>query len=214
MRDGGFEFKIDEFSRKSTNPGIKPPLEPLTDEVNSDFKELVDAHYAALYRFALNLSKNESDAADLTQQAFYSLAAKGHQLRDGSKVKSWLFTTLYRDFIGSRRHSARFPHEPIETGDKEPPCDPVSIANQIDSRAALETLGKIEEDYRAPLTLFYLEEFSYKEIAEVLNLPMGTVMSRLSRGKEILRELLLRTRQPGPRKIIPIAPSLLGGEAQ
>ena len=59
-----------------------------------DFDSLVSLHYASLYRFALSLTRKESDACDLTQQTFYVWASKGHQLEDNSKVKSWLFTTL------------------------------------------------------------------------------------------------------------------------
>ena len=60
------------------------------------FTQLVDAHYAPLYRFALSLTRNSSDAGDLTQQTFFIWAKKGEQLRDAAKAKSWLFTTLYR----------------------------------------------------------------------------------------------------------------------
>src|ERR1700747_437279 len=73
-----------------------------------DFNALVDSFYAALYRFALSLSRRESDAADLVQQTFYIWALKGHQLRDESKVKTWLFMTLYREFLARRRHDDRF----------------------------------------------------------------------------------------------------------
>src|SRR5262249_20576070 len=67
-----------------------------------DFESLVHLHYAALYRFALSLTCNENDASDLTQQTFYIWATKGHQLRDVSKVKAWLFTTLHREFLQSQ----------------------------------------------------------------------------------------------------------------
>src|SRR5262245_45660698 len=68
-----------------------------------DFERLVDSHHAALYRFALSLCRNETEAGDLVQETFYLWAAKGHQLADPSKVKSWLFTTLHREFLGKRR---------------------------------------------------------------------------------------------------------------
>ena len=68
-----------------------------------------------LYRFALSLSRQESDAADLTQQTFLLWASKGHQLRDPSKVKTWLFTSLYREFLGRKRQQDRF----VEVGKRQ-----------------------------------------------------------------------------------------------
>ena len=64
------------------------------------FENVVNAHYEPLYRFALSLSHSEADAGDLVQQTFYRWATKGGQLRDRSKAKSWLFTTLHREFLG------------------------------------------------------------------------------------------------------------------
>ena len=71
------------------------------------FTQLVDAHYAALYRFALSLAKRPADAGDLVQQTFFIWATKGHGLREAAKAKSWLFTTLYREFLHGRRREAR-----------------------------------------------------------------------------------------------------------
>src|SRR5207244_495354 len=79
-----------------------------------DLERLADQHYAPLYRFALSLCANESDACDLVQETFYLLATKGHQLDDLAKVKSWLFTTLYRLFLGRRRRLVRFPHHELD----------------------------------------------------------------------------------------------------
>jgi DNA-directed RNA polymerase specialized sigma24 family protein len=64
-----------------------------------DFEDLVNRYYRALYQFAFSLTRAEAEAGDLTQQTFYVWAAKGHQLRDAAKVKTWLFTTLYREFL-------------------------------------------------------------------------------------------------------------------
>ena len=65
-----------------------------------NFEDLVACHYGPLYQFAFSLTRDEADACDLTQQTFCIWAAKGHQLRDVSKVKTWLFTTLHREFLG------------------------------------------------------------------------------------------------------------------
>ena len=167
----------------------------------NDFQQLVDRQYAPLYRFAVSLAKSETDAADLTQQTFFLWASKGDQLRDRSKAKSWLFTTLYREFLGRRRHEVRFPKVELEDVSE----DEMSISpniNAFDSAAVLEALCKVEEPFRAPLTLFYLEQFSYQEIANVLEVPIGTVMSRLSRGKALLRQRLLSKEEALGNKIV------------
>jgi RNA polymerase sigma-70 factor (ECF subfamily) len=178
-----------------------------------DFEQIVDAHYAALYRFALSLARSEPAAADLTQQTFYLWAARGHQLREAGKVKSWLFTTLYREFLGVHRREARFPQADLEGETAELPAESCSVADSIDGAAVVAALCQLDEAFRAPLTLFYLEQFSYREIASVLGVPAGTVMSRLSRGKTMLRKILL---QESERKIIRMPPrqQRAGGGAQ
>jgi RNA polymerase sigma factor (sigma-70 family) len=166
-----------------------------------DFERLVDQQYAPLYRFALTLAKSEADAADLTQQTFFLWASKGDQLRDSSKAKSWLFTTLYREFLGRHRHEVRFPK--VELHDA--PEEAVSIVpnmNAFDGVSIMNALREIEEPFRAALTLFYLEQFSYQEIANVLGVPIGTVMSRLSRGKTQLRDRLLPKEEALGNKVI------------
>ena len=144
-----------------------------------------------LYRFALSLSRREFDAADLTQQTFLLWAKKGHQLRDESKVKTWLFTSLYREFLGRKRQQDRFVDDSENNAEAiSAQTVPATVVSQIDSDIAHRALLALEEIYRAPLTLFYLQQHSYKEIAETLEIPIGTVMSRISRGKEQLRKAL------------------------
>lgn len=168
--------------------------------------ELVDRFYEPLYRFAYSLSGAEHHAEDLTQETFYLWAEKGSQLRDASKVKSWLFTTLYREFLGSRRRETRHPSQPIdETTEELPAPAATDAARGLDAAAVMSALLRIEETYRTPLTLFYLQELSYREIAELIDAPIGTVMSRLSRGKEQLRRLVLEQANAGD-KIIALPP--------
>jgi RNA polymerase sigma-70 factor (ECF subfamily) len=178
-----------------------------------DFEQLVDRYYAALYRFALSLAKNGAEAADLTQETFYMWASKGHQLRDRSKVKSWLFTTLYRAYLSTYRHATKFPHVELEDAASEMPSVAPSILADLDGTTVVEALAQVEEVFRAPLTLFYLEELSYKEIADLLEVPIGTVMSRLSRGKAQLRESLLDVDDAARRKVIPLHQAGQGGAA-
>jgi RNA polymerase sigma-70 factor, ECF subfamily len=159
------------------------------------FESLVKQYYEPLYRFAFSLARNEADACDLTQQTFYVWATKGHQLHDQNKIKTWLFTTLYRVFLQSRRKATRFPHEPLnETGDQLPVIDPVMV-DDLGWEQVVEALGRIEERYQAAVALFYLEEYSYREVAEILEVPIGTVKSRLARGLGQLKTIL--TQQAG-----------------
>jgi RNA polymerase sigma-70 factor, ECF subfamily len=166
-----------------------------------DFQQLVSQQYAPLYRFAVSLAKAETDAADLTQQTFFLWASKGHQLRDASKAKAWLFTTLYREFLGRRRHEDRFPQ--VELDDvREEEMSVSPNVNAFDGATVLQALHEVQEGFRTPLTLFYLEQFSYQEIADMLEVPIGTVMSRLSRGKAQLRQRLLSKEELLGNKVI------------
>lgn len=178
------------------------------------FEEIVQQYYEALYRFAHSLARNGNDACDLTQQTFFLWASKGHQLRDKSKVKSWLFTTLYREFLGVKRKQTRFPHIEVEQVEHILPNITPNVVNELDSDTVVEMLQTIDETYRAPLTLFYLQQHSYLEIAEILNIPIGTVMSRLSRGKAQLRKLMHAEQSAHiKKKIVHLNPESLGDAA-
>lgn len=164
----------------------------MDNPTNLNFDEIVNAYYQPLYRFAYSLAKNEHEAGDLTQQTFFIYAEKGNSLRDKSKVKPWLFTTLYREFLRRKRKDQRmdsYEPEMLEavSGSVEP-----RIRRSLDANLAVEALEEVDEVYRHPLSLFYLKDLSYKEIAEVLDVPIGTIMSRLSRGKAQLREIFKR----------------------
>jgi RNA polymerase sigma-70 factor, ECF subfamily len=158
-----------------------------------NFEGLVQQHYRGLYQFAFSLTRREAEASDLVQQTFYVWATKGHQLRDASKVKTWLFSTLHREFLKIRRQRDRFPHIELDQAGNNVPTVPPTIVNQMDGASVVQALGRIEELYRAPLALFYLEEHSYKEIAEILEVPMGTVQSRIARGKAQLQKVLIES---------------------
>jgi RNA polymerase sigma-70 factor (ECF subfamily) len=151
---------------------------------------VVAHHYGPLYQFAVSLTRNEAEACDLTQQTFYIWAAKGHQLRDVTKVKTWLFTTLHREFLGLRRKQTRFPHVELDDASADLPAIQPANVNQLDSEQLLEALGQLDEVYRAAVVLFYLEDYSYNEIAQILDIPLGTVKSRLTRGLQRLHHLL------------------------
>jgi RNA polymerase sigma factor (sigma-70 family) len=169
----------------------------------SEFSELVDAHYQALFRFGMSLTRNVDRASDLVQETFCIWAAKNEQLRDRSKAKTWLFTTLHREFLNQRRRAAKFSDEPLDEQKAEAMVAPEEDAErQMDGQRAMELLGGLEETYRTPLALFYLQQHSYKEIAEILDVPIGTVMSRLSRGKEMLRRRMTEEPSSAPKNIL------------
>ncbi|RYD37812.1 MAG: RNA polymerase sigma factor [Verrucomicrobiaceae bacterium] len=173
----------------------------------SEFAELVDAHYQALFRFGMSLTRDVDRASDLVQETFCIWAEKGNQLRDRTKAKTWLFTTLHREFLSQRRRAAKFSDEPLDEAAAEATAAPEDDAERhMDGHRALELLGKLEETYRAPLALFYLQQHSYKEIAEILDVPIGTVMSRLSRGKEMLRQKMTAEPSSAPKNILHLEP--------
>jgi RNA polymerase sigma-70 factor (ECF subfamily) len=155
-----------------------------------DFDSLVSQYYGPLYQFAFSLARTEADACDLTQQTFYIWAAKGHQLRDVSKVKTWLFTTLHREFLNMRRKIVRFPHHELSEMENEIPAVSPVVVNALDAARVVALLGEVAEPYQAALTLFYMEDCSYKEISEILGIPLGTVQSRISRGMSQLQQLI------------------------
>lgn len=177
----------------------------------TDFETLVDDHYEALYRFAMSLCRNPDRSADLVQETFCIWATKGDQLRDTSKAKSWLFTTLYREFLSHRRRASRFTDDPdaAQTAIENTHATDEESDRQIDGQRVLELLGELDEMFRAPLSLFYLQQHSYKDIAEILEIPIGTVMSRISRGKEILRRKMEDTPASAPKNILRLEPETL-----
>jgi RNA polymerase sigma-70 factor (ECF subfamily) len=158
--------------------------------MSDDFEQIVSQHYESLYRFAYSLTRSEADACDLTQQTFYIWATKGHQLQDRSKVKSWLFTTLHREFLNIRKRSTRFPHVELDEGIEELPVVSPDVVNSLDGVRVVEFLGQVQEPFRAAVTLFYMNGASYQEIADILGVPLGTVRSRISRGITQLKQFI------------------------
>jgi RNA polymerase sigma-70 factor (ECF subfamily) len=150
---------------------------------------LVEAHYAALYRYAFRLSGSSQEAEDLTQETFCTAQAKLAQLREADRAKSWLFTILRNAFLHRRRSDKEDKFVSLdgmaEIAAREP--DPVA---KVDSAKLQAALNELPEAFRTPIILYYFEDFSYKDIAEQMSVPLGTVMSRLARGKTFLRQRL------------------------
>jgi RNA polymerase sigma-70 factor (ECF subfamily) len=157
-------------------------------------ERLVDEHYVALYRYGYRLSGSAADAEDLTQETFCKAQLNLSQLRDPARAKAWLFSILRNAYLHRVRSNGQQHVVSLDdVGDvPEPLPDPVP---EIDPEALQRALNDLPEGFRTPLLLFYFEDFSYRDIAEQMDLPLGTVMSRLARAKAWLRSRLL---PPGP----------------
>ncbi|MEM9025691.1 MAG: RNA polymerase sigma factor [Verrucomicrobiota bacterium] len=165
-----------------------------------DYSAIVEQHYQKLYYFAYSLAKQESDAWDLTQSAYLKLAKKSSKIREPSKVKSWLFSTVYREFLDQRRRSLKFPECDLENSYTIHSSNSNESQNKLDYETAIAFIMELDETLRAPLTLFYVENSSYQEISEILKTPIGTVMSRLHRGKMLLHQRIHQFQTRGEHK--------------
>ena len=168
-----------------------------------DLAALVEEYYPPLYKFAYSLTGSEADASDLTQQTFYIWQTKGHQLREAGKVKSWLFTTMHHEYLNSKRRFTRFPHCDLDQAQGELPPAPALSPNQLDAETVVAALARVDQPHQGAVALFYLEDYSYKEIAEILKIPIGTVKSRLARGIAQLQQLLVPAATNGRYKEVP-----------
>src|SRR5262249_51136374 len=158
---------------------------------------LVEEHYASLYRYAYRLSGSGADAEDLTQDTFCKAQLNLSQLRDPARAKPWLFRILRNAYL--HRIRDRKQHTSVsldEVGDLAEPL-PEALPN-IDPEQLQQALSELPEVYRTPIILYYFEDFGYRDIAEQMELPIGTVMSRLARAKAHLRSRLLPAGEPVP----------------
>jgi len=152
-------------------------------------RELITAHYDSLYRYAYRLSGSAADAEDLTQEAFGKALTRLSQLREPERAKAWLFRIVRNGYLHRVRDSQRHRQVPLDqVGDLPGREEPVPLS--IDPQVLQQALNELDETFRTPLILFYFEEFSYREIADHMDLPIGTVMSRLARAKSYLRTRL------------------------
>ena len=153
-----------------------------------DLEELVEQYAGLLFGLARRLSGCPTDAEDLVQQTFLAAHAHGDQLRDTTKVRAWLCTILRNEFlklVRSRRRASTISLDALGE-----PTAPEHSNTEIDGEAILLALDCLPEEFRVPIVLYFFEEMSYREIGESLDLPIGTVMSRLSRAKARLRDQL------------------------
>lgn len=155
---------------------------------------LVEAFYEPLYRYAYRLSGSQQEAEDLTQEAFCQAQSKLGQLREDGRAKAWLFSILRNTYLHRVRAAKQENRVPLDSVGEiaERPSEPLP---EVDPARLQGALDELPEAFRTPVILFYFEDFSYREIAAQIDVPLGTVMSRLARAKSYLRQRLL---QPAP----------------
>lgn len=152
-------------------------------------QRLVDDHYVALFRYAYRLTGSSVDAEDLTQEAFCKAQLHFGQLRDAERAKPWLFSILRNAYLHRIRSARQQPCVSLQgVGDLPEPA-PEALP-EIDQEQLQHALQELPEVFRTPIILYYFEDFSYRDIAEQMDLPIGTVMSRLARAKAHLRSRL------------------------
>jgi len=152
-------------------------------------RDLIDAHYELLYRYAYRLSGNAADAEDLVQDTFGKAMRKLDQLRNPERVKPWLYRILRNLYLHRVRDEKRRRVVPVDNLGELPARDDNGVP-AIDPQRLQAALDELDEAFRSPVILFYFEGFSYREIAEQMDLPIGTVMSRLARAKTYLKTAL------------------------
>lgn len=160
-------------------------------------EELVERHYELLYRYAYRLSGSPVDAEDLAQQTFLIAQAKIGQLRRAEHARAWLFTILRNAFLKSVQTGGQ--PDTISLEHTAEPSAETEVEAALVKQELQSVLNELPEEFRTPLVLYYFQEFSYREIAGQLEIPLGTVMSRLARGKKHLRGRLMSMQPTGPR---------------
>lgn len=177
-----------------------PSEDPESDAFTVEALSYVDSLYGA----ALRLTRRPADAEDLVQDTYLKAFRSASQFEPGTNLKAWLFTILHNTFLNVRRHDGRNPvdvdSEAVEQAADRRPSH--ATPEQLLTRATLDTdlqeaLDSLPATFRQAVWLRDVEEFSYAEIAAMTQVPIGTVMSRISRGRRMLYERIAKARVAG-----------------
>jgi RNA polymerase sigma-70 factor (ECF subfamily) len=156
--------------------------------------EDLPAHVAGLRRYALALTGSGWEAEDLVQETLARAIAAAASFRKDGNLRGWLFSIMHNAFVSSVRAKRVIERE---LNDDLPEVgQPATQLERLEVRDVLSALARLPEGQRAALVLIALEDFSYREAARVLGVPLGTLMSRLARGRETLRRVMTEDKAP------------------
>jgi len=188
-----------------------------------EFQELTTPHVQFLYNMAVRYTRNSYDAEDLVQETMYSAYKSFASLREKEKCKAWLLTILRRRFFRDQGQRKNQPFQVDDTAylhllDRYAGSEHLLNLERQESAAEVQLiLGSLPEKYKTPLLLFFMEDMTYQEISETLDLPIGTVMSRLSRARQHFKKAMLQyiVREQEGAKVIPLhAKKSVAGKAE
>jgi RNA polymerase sigma-70 factor (ECF subfamily) len=157
-----------------------------------DFEAATMGHFPDLYRTARLLAQDSSEAEDLVQDVYLEAWKSFHRFEMGTNCRAWLFKIFFHRLHHFRRRWAKAARlEAFETPeDQDRVIAETPVPQEIRDEEVLEALERVPIEFREVVLLADVQEFSYKEIAETMKLPLGTVMSRLNRGRKLLRREL------------------------
>ena len=178
FRERGITFSAGRLS----SPNVATSQHPM-HELDEQLRELIPR----LRRFAVSLTRNTSSADDLVQATLERAITRWGDKRPEGDLRAWLFSILYRQFLDAQRRTRRYARMlDFFTGreDVQP-----SVERTVMAQSTLQAFDQLNTEQRALLLWVSVEGLSYKEVAEILDVPLGTVMSRLSRARQALRQL-------------------------
>ena len=184
-------------ARADSLPRARSRGESSPEDRDDEFSREALSHIDSLYGMALRLTRRPADADDLVQDTYLKAFRASDQFERGTNLKAWLFTILHNTFRNMRRHDGRNPID-VDSEKVEQAVDRAAVdqtPEQLLTRATLDAdlqtaLDALPDVFRQAVWLRDVEEFSYAEIARVMGVPAGTVMSRISRGRRMLYERL------------------------